>query len=130
MKRQELLDAYQSGARDFSYADLQKENLAYVQIPGADLSHANLNGANCTGADLRRVNLSGAHMQMTDLTMADLSGAAVSRQQISTAIADLGTVTSNLQAPVNDTALNHRWLETKRNGNSAPTYTSTGAKPR
>jgi len=98
--REELLESYATGVRDFAHAelhgddlwgselqgaqlegadlgeaDLRRADLARASLRGADLSHALLTGASLRGADLRDANLSGAILYGVDLTHARLEGA-------------------------------------------------------
>ena len=85
--KQSIVDAYNSGRRDFSREyfgglDLREITLSEADLSEADMAWTNLSGADISGADLRRAelawtNLSGADLRRADLTGADLSGANI-----------------------------------------------------
>ena len=70
MTRDELLNAYAAGSRDFGGADLEGADLA-----GATLIDANLAGATLRGATLINANLAGATLEGANLAGAKLGGA-------------------------------------------------------
>lgn len=55
MTRDELIDRYAQGQRDFSYAKLSYANLRGANLRNADLRGADLRGANLIGADVTNV---------------------------------------------------------------------------
>ena len=72
-----FLQRYQSGKREFAWADLQGANLAGVDLTDvnlyrANLAKANLQGANLSGANLFKGNLTGANLQSVNLSQANL----------------------------------------------------------
>ncbi|WP_247218227.1 pentapeptide repeat-containing protein [Synechococcus sp. C9] len=76
---------YETGERDFRWADLHKANLNRVDLREADLSFADLRGANLSSvnlreadlsfADLRGTKLSGVNLRFANLRFADLRDA-------------------------------------------------------
>jgi uncharacterized protein YjbI with pentapeptide repeats len=80
MDKQELIDLYAAGARDFSGIHLDGVNLRGIDLSRADLSKANLSRADLSGATLYRVDLYEA-----DLSGANLRGAAVTVEQLAEA---------------------------------------------
>jgi len=81
MTKEELLQQYAEGKRDFSGADLYEAFLSGANLIRADLSRANLSRAN-----LSRANLSGANLTAANLSLANLSGANFSRVNFSRAV--------------------------------------------
>ena len=75
MTRDELLDRYSSGKRNFTCANLRGANLRDADLSGANLSGANLWGANLWGANLRNAYLWGVNLRDADLRDADLRNA-------------------------------------------------------
>ena len=103
--KQSIVDAYNSGRRDFSReyfggldlreitlseadlseADLSEADLSEAKLSGANMAWTNLSGADMSGADLRRAelawanlvnaDLAGADLRWANLTEADLTGA-------------------------------------------------------
>ena len=72
-----FLQRYQSGKREFAWADLRGANLAGVDLTDvnlyrANLAKANLQGANLSGANLFKANLTGANLQAVYLSRANL----------------------------------------------------------
>lgn len=72
-----FLQRYQSGKREFAWADLQGADLARadltdVNLYRANLTKANLQGANLSGANLFKANLTGANLQSVNLSQANL----------------------------------------------------------
>nr|WP_309736436.1 pentapeptide repeat-containing protein [Chamaesiphon sp. OTE_75_metabat_556] len=53
-----LLEAYQTGRRNFMGANLMTVNLSHADLKGANLSYADLNAADLSHANLRGVDLS------------------------------------------------------------------------
>jgi len=74
MTRQELLQRYAAGERDFHGADLSGADLSGANLTGANLSGANLSGANLTGAILYRITLCGATIDGVILDPDDIGG--------------------------------------------------------
>jgi hypothetical protein len=74
----ELIEAFKSGCRDFTGANLRIANLSGADLSGADLRVANLRGANLSGADLSGADLRVANLRGADLSGADLRGANLS----------------------------------------------------
>lgn len=87
MNREELVNAYQAGRRDFTGVSLNGENLDClslrdIQLQGAsmvytslietDLQGANLQGARLTNADLRSARLVNTNLDKADLKYANL----------------------------------------------------------
>jgi len=100
MEVSELIEKYQAGERDFSWADLCGANLSRASLCGANLSWANLcsarlsranlsrarlSRANFCGADLCGANLNGTDLSGADLCGADLCGANLCRASLSRA---------------------------------------------
>lgn len=92
MNREEFINEWESGRRDFSYQylvgiDLSEMNLIGVKfaasdlsnaiLNSADLSGANLRGASLRNASLRNVDLRGEDLRYADLRGADLTGASL-----------------------------------------------------
>jgi hypothetical protein len=82
MTKEELLQCYAAGERDFSYADLHKADLRGANLNEANLECANVNFANLRYANLSWTNLKGANLSYSDLTginlrHADLTGATL-----------------------------------------------------
>ncbi len=75
MTREELLERYKAGERDFRGVDLHGANLTRVILRGANLSDANLIGADLSGTDLRHANLRGACLYGANLSWAELGWA-------------------------------------------------------
>jgi uncharacterized protein YjbI with pentapeptide repeats len=90
MERQELIDLYAAGNRDFSGVHLDGVNLRGVDLSRADLSKANLSRADLSGATLYRVDLYEA-----DLSEANLRGAAVTVEQLAEAKSLNGAILPN-----------------------------------
>lgn len=92
MTRQELLDRYATGERDFRS----------LQLPGIDLSGTTLRDVNLAGATLAQANLRNADLERADLTAAELpaahlDGAILYRAELKNALLDSATlVGSNL----------------------------------
>jgi hypothetical protein len=97
MTRNELIEKYQSGERNFKDVDLSKTNLfcanlsktdlSYANLFCADLSYANLSCAglscaNLSGAGLSYANLFYANLSKTDLSEANLSYANLSKTNL------------------------------------------------
>jgi len=89
MTRDELLERYASGERDFrgallsgaylidadlSDADLTDADLSYVNLSYASLTHVNLICANLSNVNLSKANLTGANLSYANLLFANLSG--------------------------------------------------------
>jgi hypothetical protein len=85
--KQSIVDAYNSGRRDFSEenfsgldlreitltgANLRDANMTGANLENANLVNANLRGADLTGANLRRANLTGADLRWANLVNANL----------------------------------------------------------
>lgn len=75
--KQSIVDAYNSGRRDFSGEnfsglDLYGINLTGATMRGTILTDAYLKGAIIAGANLTGANLSGSYMRGTDMRGADL----------------------------------------------------------
>jgi uncharacterized protein YjbI with pentapeptide repeats len=97
MDRQELINLYAAGNRDFSGAHLRGVNLRGVDLSRADLSQANLSNADLSGATLYRVDLYEA-----DLSAANLDGAMVTVEQLAEARSlDGATLPNGAQARCN-----------------------------
>ncbi len=75
MTREELIEAYARGERDFSELALNGIDLSGLDLSEINLSNSNLNGANLVGTNFSKANL----------TKADISGAAASRANFSDA---------------------------------------------
>ena len=80
MNNKRLLKRFQSGERNFQwadllFADLSGYNLSGINLQEADLRGANLSGANLSNANLQQANLRGANLNETNLSDADLRGA-------------------------------------------------------
>ncbi|MBD1843349.1 pentapeptide repeat-containing protein [Cyanobacteria bacterium FACHB-63] len=80
MTREELLQRYAAGERDFSGADLSGVNLEEVALEEINLEGANLSGtlffrSNLWGAIFRNANLEGADFSMALLDETDFRGA-------------------------------------------------------
>lgn len=80
MTREELLQRYAAGERDFSGVDLSGVNLEEVALEEINLEEANLKGtlffrSNLLGAIFRNANLEGADLSMTLLNETDFRGA-------------------------------------------------------
>jgi hypothetical protein len=71
----ELIEAFKSGRRDFTGANLSDAYLGGANLGGADLGGAYLGGAYLGGANLRGANLSDADLGGADLGGAYLGGA-------------------------------------------------------
>lgn len=67
MTREELIQAYQSGQRDFRGVILRRTNLGGTDLRGTVLRGTDLIGANLQGADLRGADLRGADLQGANL---------------------------------------------------------------
>ncbi|VXD22792.1 Pentapeptide repeat protein [Planktothrix serta PCC 8927] len=67
MNRQEFLDRYQAGERNFTYIDLSGANLSGVNLQEIDLTGANLTGVNLSWAVLNQTQLVGACFRRADL---------------------------------------------------------------
>lgn len=65
--RDELVQHYRRGGRDFVGADLRLADLSRI-----DLRQVDLRGANLSGANLKRANLFQANLEKADLSQADL----------------------------------------------------------
>jgi uncharacterized protein YjbI with pentapeptide repeats len=90
MDRQELIDLYAAGNRDFSGVHLDGVNLRGADLSRADLSRADLSKADLSGATLYRVDLYEA-----DLSGANLRGAAVTVEQLAEARSLDGAILPN-----------------------------------
>jgi uncharacterized protein YjbI with pentapeptide repeats len=92
--REELLEQYNKGRRNFSQVNLAGANLNGLNLSGIDLSNsvlervtlqeADLSGANLYGitlisANLRKINLTSANLTDADLTEANLSEANLAK---------------------------------------------------
>jgi len=80
MNRDELLNRYKAGERDFHEANLRRADLSEAtlheaNLGGADLYRATLHGADLHGATLHGADLSWADLREADLRRADLAGA-------------------------------------------------------
>jgi hypothetical protein len=78
MTREELIEAYNAGRRDFSgvdlsHADLRDVTLSDVTLGGAKLNKAKLIGTRLSGVDLSFADLSFADLSFADLSFADLN---------------------------------------------------------
>ena len=90
-ERNNLLQSYALGRKDFRYANLQQANLSQtnlvnINLIAANLSNANLEGANLTSAKLIEANLSNANLQGANLTSAKLMGANLTGANLKDAI--------------------------------------------
>ena len=83
MTVQELLAAYASGERNFSYANLRGADLVEADLSGADLNGANLSFARLSLANLSEANLRGAVLSEANLDYADLRCADLRRADLS-----------------------------------------------
>lgn len=90
MDRQELINLYAAGNRDFSGVYLSGVNLRGIDLSRADLSRANLSNADLSGATLYRVDLYEA-----DLSAANLDGAMVTVEQLAEARSLNGAILPN-----------------------------------
>ena len=70
--KQSIVDAYNSGRRDFSREYFCGLDLRGITLSEADLSEANLSGADLSGADLAWANLAWANLSGADLSEADI----------------------------------------------------------
>jgi len=91
--KQSIIDAYNSGRRDFSGEDcsgldLNGIDLTEADLTDADLTWTNLSGADMSGADLRRAELAWTNLSGADLRRADLTGADLTRADLSGANID------------------------------------------
>ncbi|MEA5539178.1 pentapeptide repeat-containing protein [Limnoraphis robusta Tam1] len=82
MNAEELIQSYQSGARDFSAILLCEANLSRAVLSGANFSQAvlsitNLSGANLSEANLSRAKLNVAKLSGANLSQANLNGAVL-----------------------------------------------------
>lgn len=82
MNKNELLQHYAKGNRNFHHADLSEANLSGADLRGADLSEADLYGADLSGADLSEANLYGANLYEANLYGANLRGANLSEADL------------------------------------------------
>lgn len=78
MDKDELIQRYSEGERDFSGVDLPQAKLSQ-----ADLPEINLSGANLQGVDLKEANLQDADLSWANLQDADLSGALLLNADLS-----------------------------------------------
>lgn len=83
MTREELLEHYAAGERDFRGIDLSRANLEEVCLEEINLEGADLRGtlffrSNLIGAIFRNANLEGADLSMTVLDATDFRGANIS----------------------------------------------------
>ena len=91
--KQSIVDAYNSGRRDFSREyfgglDLREITLSEADLSEADMAWTNLSGADISGADLRRAELAWTNLSGADLRRADLTGADLTRADLSGANID------------------------------------------
>jgi hypothetical protein len=87
MTREELLNKYANGERDFAGANLAYANLAGAYLAGANLTgaylaRADLTGANLTHADIARADLAYANLTHAYLTGANLTGADLNHAEL------------------------------------------------
>lgn len=80
MKKNELLERYSAGERNFinvylREVNLKKAHLAQINLSSSYLSGANLEGINLEGADLRNIDLSGVNLSRANLQGANLQSA-------------------------------------------------------
>ena len=78
MTREELLEKYKSGERDFRGADLRDTDLGDADLRDADLRDANLRGADLSYANMRCADLGSADMSGADLVGAVIEGVSLS----------------------------------------------------
>jgi hypothetical protein len=78
MDKDELIQQYIEGERDFSGIDLPQAKLSQ-----ADLAEINLSGANLPGVDLKGANLQDADLSWAELQDADLRGASLINADLS-----------------------------------------------
>ena len=74
MTREELLDKYLGGERDFSGIDLKGSNLSGCDLRVCDLRGSNLSGCDLSGCNLRVCDLRGSNLSGSDLSGCNLSG--------------------------------------------------------
>ena len=78
INRQELLDRYAAGERDFYGIILIGVDLSSVHLSGIDFSRGQLMGVKFAKADLSETNLSEANLSEANLEWANLFGAFLS----------------------------------------------------
>lgn len=92
MNRQEFLDRYQAGERNFTYIDLSGVNLSGVNLQEINLTGANLTGVNLSWAVLsksqlvgvcfRRADLRNTVLTQSNLNQSNLSGANLTKADL------------------------------------------------
>lgn len=92
MNKEELLERYQKGERNFAYVNLSGANLSGANLQDIDLTGANLTGANLSWAVVNQAQLMGAcfrradlrHILLTrsNLNQANLSGANLAKADL------------------------------------------------
>lgn len=83
MNRQELLDRYQAGERNFTYINLSGANLSGVNLQEIDLTGANLTGVNLSWAVLNQAQLVGVCFRRADLRNAVLTRSNFNQSNLS-----------------------------------------------
>lgn len=78
MDKDDFLQRYSEGERDFSGVDLPQAKLSQADLPGINLSGANLHGVDLKEADLQDSDLSWANLQNANLSGASLFNADLS----------------------------------------------------
>ncbi len=87
-----LINRYQSGKRDFSWADLSQLDLSGAQMADINLYRATLAGANLTKANLTKANLFKANLSGANLLGANLAGANLRKANLQGAQCDTATL--------------------------------------
>jgi uncharacterized protein YjbI with pentapeptide repeats len=83
----QLLERYAAGERRFRQiqlkkADLNRANLALIDLRGADLSYANLREADLSSADLRGACLDGVDFYKANLSRTNFEGASLEKTNL------------------------------------------------
>ncbi len=103
MTKEELVDAYVAGRRDFTGVGLQDANLRCVDLRFVALQHADLRDADLRDAILMGADLRGAALRGADLTGAYLSGVDLRDADLRDAIL--------MGADLRDADLTGAWLQ-------------------
>lgn len=74
LSREELLEAYRAGHRDFSGLDLREINLRYRDLRDSDLRDSDLRDSDLRGCNLRGSDLRGSDLRGSDLCCSYLRG--------------------------------------------------------
>lgn len=85
MEVEQLLQRFNSGRRDFSWADLKDADLSGQRLEQINLYRAKLMGADLSGTSLRRANLLKADLTGANLAGADLTGANLRKANLTAA---------------------------------------------